>query len=56
MFDFCTPFVQDLLELARCMGASIVLLSEQDSFSCVFTPYSVIFICLRHMIIKIAEN
>jgi hypothetical protein len=35
------------------MGASIVLLKEQDSFSCVFTTYSFIFIRIRHMIGKI---
>ena len=38
------------------MDASIVLLNEQDSLSCVLTPYSFIFICIWHMIGKIGEK
>jgi hypothetical protein len=38
------------------MDASIVLLNEQDSLSCVLTPYSSIFICIWHMIGKIGEK
>jgi len=32
------------------INTSIALLDEQYSFSCVFTPYSFICICIRHMI------
>ena len=35
------------------INTSIALLDEQYSFSCVFTPYSFICICIRHMIGKI---
>jgi hypothetical protein len=38
------------------MGASIALLNEHDNVSYVFTPYSFIFICIRHMIGKIGEK
>jgi hypothetical protein len=48
-----TLFVQGLF---GGMSASIALLNEHDNVSYVFTPYSFIFICIRHMIGKIGEK
>jgi len=56
MSDFLHFLFMAFKSLLGGMCASITLLNEQDNFSCVFTPYSFIFICIRHMIENIGEK